>query len=102
MTYLREIEKSLSLENFSQTAPSLPQSSLKEDSLRSSANESFAPDHSGADQTYRYSNRWSLTIKQKIYEMEGPTFFYQYLFVTSPSKEVSATENFSVSFVVLL
>lgn len=102
MTYLREIEKSLSLEKFHQSVSSLQQSSLREDSLHSSPNDSFTTDQSGVDQSFRRGNRWSLIIKQKIYEMEGPTFFYQYLFVTSPSKEVSTKGNLSMSFFVLL
>lgn len=95
MAYLREIERSLSLEKFNQTTTGIYQShlhsstsALREDSYNSFANDSLTPDKSNVDHSYQYTNRWSMIIKQKIYELEGPTFFYQYLFATSPRREV--------------
>lgn len=70
------------------------QSSLKEDTVNNSTIDSFMLEQSNPDSSFHYSNRWNMIIKQKIYEMEGPTFFYQYLFATPPSKEVSAKESF--------
>lgn len=102
MAYLREIESSLSLEKFSHSPSNMYQSqwnnsvashSLRDDSFlySSFANESCLSDKSHIDQSFHlsFSSRWNMIIKQKIYELEGPTFFYQYLFAAPPSKDVS-------------
>lgn len=98
VTYLREIERSLSLEKFNHSASTIYHSSsvLRDDTYNSSINELWLSDKSNMEQSYQttYNNRWNMIIKQKIYELEGPTFFYQYLFATPPSKEVLFTKSF--------
>lgn len=99
VAYLREIESSLSLEKFNHSPTSMYQSqwnschSLRDDSFlySSFANESCLSDKSNADQSFHlsFASRWNMIIKQKIYELEGPTFIYQYLFAAPPSKDVS-------------
>lgn len=111
--YLREIERSLTLEKFSHPSSlyqnhwnsTVASQSMREASLlhTSSLNESWSFDKSNPDQSFQLSfvNRWNMIIKQKIYELEGTTFFYQYLFAVPPSKDVSR-ENLSFHFFMIL
>lgn len=80
VSYLREIESSLSFDKFT-NSPS--QMNISYSPFTTEFECSQSP-----NTALNSSSRWKMIVKQKIYELEGPGFFYRPLFATPPSKEV--------------